>query len=113
MENQVGIEQLKKNLAVIAKTTGTVDAALADGKIDTMEAIGIAKDALGFFGVVRNLKEAKAELADLTTAEKTELVAHFRQEFDLKNDMAEMVVETVVEIALGFIKLAETREQAA
>jgi len=111
--NELGIEQLKKDLSVIAKVSGSVDRALADGKIDMMEGIGIAKDALGFFGVVRNLKAAKEELKNLTAEEKAELTVHFGKEFDLRNDAAEVVVETVVEIALGFINLAETRETEA
>lgn len=105
----LGIDQLKKDLTVIARVSGTVDKALADGKVDMFEGIGIAKEAIGFFGVVRNLKQAGDELQDLTGDEKTELVEHFKQEFDLKNDAAELMVETVVEIAVGFIKLSEAQ----
>ncbi|MHA7109256.1 hypothetical protein ACRTDU_03970 [Sunxiuqinia elliptica] len=104
---KLGIEVLKKNLTVIATVSGSVDRALEDGKVDVMEGIGIAKDSLGFFSVIKNLKPAKEELQDLSATEKQELVSHFEKEFDLRNDTAEMVVETVVEIALGFIKLKE------
>ncbi len=106
---KLGIEVLKKNLATVAKVSGTVDSAMSDGKVDMVEWIGIAKDSLGFFGVIRSLKEAKAELLDLSQVEKAELVDHFKKEFDLLNEMAETVVETVVEIALGFIKLREAQ----
>lgn len=110
---KLGIEVLKKDLVVIAKVSGTVDKALEDGHIETLEAISIAKDSLGFFSVIKNLKLAKQELKDLSETEKSELVEHFKQEFDLRNDMAEMVVETVVEIAIGFIKLSEARAEVA
>ena len=113
MEGKYGIEILKKDFTVIAKVSGTVDLALADGEVDLMEGINIAKDSLGFFGVIRNIKEAKNEVKDLTKNERNAIVEHFKAEFDLQNDVAEMVVESVVEIVLGFIKLQEATIQAA
>lgn len=111
MENQeLGIEVLKKDMLVVAKISGTIEDALEDSRISPIEGVLIAKDALGFFGVIKNWSKAQAELKNLSDQERVTLVNHFQTNFDLENDTAEYIVETVVEIMLGFVKLSEKKE---
>lgn len=97
---QAGIERLKKDLTILGKLVKTVDKALEDGKVNLVEGIGIAFKVADLIKVAKTFKEAKHELLDLTAEESIELENHFRQEFDLRNDQAEMVVEMMVELAL-------------
>lgn len=103
MAEEIGIKQLKKSLTVLAKITGAIDKALEDGKVNIAEGIGIAFKAVDLIGVIKNLKQARAELADLTEPEASELTEHFAKEFDLLNDEAEQMVEVVIDLALQIV----------
>jgi len=103
MEN---INVLKKDLITIAKTVNAVDKALEDNKISGLEWFEIGKAAVGFFQVIKTWKEAVLEVKDLTPSEKDELIEVFKETFDLKNDVAEMMVEGTIDILLGLIKTA-------
>lgn len=98
--DKIGIDRLKKNFTVIAKLVKAVDSALEDGKVNIAESVGIAFKAVDLIGVVKNLAEAKTELAHLEAQEMTELVAHFREVFELRSKDAEQMVETIMELAL-------------
>lgn len=97
---QTGIETLKKDLTILAKLVKSVDAALEDGKISLAEGIGAAFKAIDLISVIKSLKDARQEVADLTQAEMIELAEHFKKEFDLRNEKAEEMAETIVELAL-------------
>ena len=103
MAEKIGIEQLKKSLTVLAKVTGAIDKALEDGKVNIAEGIGIAFKAVDLIGVIKNLKQARAELADLSELEIVELTEHFSTEFDLRNEEAEQMVEVILELALQIV----------
>lgn len=95
-----GTEQLEKSLVVLAKVVRAVDGALEDGKITTAEWIGVAFKSVDLIGVIKNLKEAQEELFDLAEGEIERLIEVFKKEFDLNDDKAEEIVETIVELAL-------------
>ena len=99
----VRTEQLKKDLLVIAKIVNLVDNALEDGKVNVAEGVGLAFKAIDLIGVIKNFKQAQEELMDLTSDEVPEIVEAFKQEFDIDNDKAEEVVETVIELALNLV----------
>lgn len=105
--SKVGIETLKKNLTVIGKLVAAVDQALEDGKVSIPESVAIAFKAVPLIGVVKGIKDAKAELADLNAAELQELNAHFVKEFELRNDKAELMVEMVIELMLQVVLATE------
>jgi len=80
--------------------------AMEDGNINLL-------DALKFLPVLRELKPAiegakkiPAELKDLDEAEKAELLAYFKKEFELKDDELEAKVEMALEVGLSLSKLA-------
>ena len=95
-----GTEQLEKSLVVLAKVVKAVDGALEDGKITTAEWIGVAFKAVDLIGVIKNLKEAQEELFDLAEGEIEHLIEVFKKEFDLNDDKAEEIVESIVELSL-------------
>ena len=105
--NKQGIETLKKNITVAAKLIEAIDLALEDGKISAGEAIGAAFKAVPLIGVVKNIKEAKNEIADLTAVEVAELNAHFAKEFNLRNDKAEAMVEMVISLLFQLVDSTE------
>lgn len=98
---QVGIQKLKQDVTTVCKVIGTTDKALEDGKISLFEGVGIAKDAIGLIAVARGWKESKKEIEDLSPAEKQELTAHIEKEFDLRNDAAERMVETGLQLIIS------------
>ena len=97
------IVQLKKDFLVLAKLANAVDKALEDGKINVAEGVGLGFKALDLIGVVKNLKAAKEEIIDLTEEEITELTESFATEFDIANDKAEEIVETIIGLALSVL----------
>jgi len=101
--DQIGIERLKKSFTVVAKVVKAVDNALEDGKISMTEGIGIAFKSVDLIGVMKSLKEAGNELADMDADELPELVAHFKKEFDLNNEDAEMAIEAIIELVLELL----------
>jgi len=98
-----GIERITKTLVTLAKIAEGVEDALADDKISAGEGLKIAFDALGLISVVKNLKEIKEELFALTEEDIVTISVAFQQDFDLDNDAAEEIVETILELALNVI----------
>lgn len=98
-----GIDQLKQDLATLAKITKAVEGALEDGKISVAEGIGISFKAIDLIKVIKNLKELKEELLDLDVTEAPELAAYFAEVFDISNDKAEEVIEQIVVLAIQLL----------
>jgi len=65
-----------------------------------VEGVKIALKSLNLIKVVKNLRDAKAELLDLDGAEKAELKEHFAKVFELRNSEAEKLVESLVALAI-------------
>lgn len=103
----VGIENVKNDLATLAKIAKVVENALEDGKISVAEGIGISFKAVDLIKVIKNLKTVKEELLDLDTTEAPELAAYFAEVFDLENDKAEEVVEQIVIFAITLLDALE------
>lgn len=98
---KLGINVLKENLTIIASLVNTIDESLADKKVNVYEGIKIALKGISLIKVVKTIKDAKAEFLDLDGAEKGELVAHFKNEFKLRDREAELMVENIVSITVG------------
>jgi len=89
------MENLKDALATVIKIAEKTDEALEDGKVSISEGVGIAFSAIGLIKVVKDIKTISAEYMDLTDDQKTELAEWFKNEFDLRNDNVEEIVEMV------------------
>jgi len=89
----VGIESIKDALKTVIKVGTTVEDALEDKKVNFFEAIAIAKNSIGLWGVVKDFPNIKAEFLDLDGDEKQELIEYFADELDLDNDQVEEIIE--------------------
>lgn len=110
--NNYGNETLKKDVSIVCRVIGTVDKALEDGKVNLIEGIGIARDAVGLISVAKTWKDAKNELSELSTSEKSDLISHIEKEFELRNDVAEKFVETALQVIIS-LGAALTAQKAA
>ena len=98
---KVGIDVMKKDIAIIARVVMAIDKAKDDGKIKIAEWIAIGLKSVKLIEVVKTIKAAKQEFLDLDGAEKAELTAHVAKELDLRNDEVEGTIEGLVTIAIG------------
>ncbi len=89
------MEQLKKALKSIIKVVEKTDKAYEDKHISFGEWGGIAYSSLGLIRVVKNIGGLVKEYQDLTDKGRAELTEWFIQEFDIRNDKAEEIVEMV------------------
>jgi hypothetical protein len=92
----IGIEKLKpavKHLAQLISSSTQIDVN-GNGKIDTAEIFGIVQ-VLVFkvISIYGTLPDALNELKNVDSAERTELIKLFNEEFDLKNDVVESILE--------------------
>lgn len=102
-----GIKELKELLAFGFKLQKAI-ASLGDGKINVivdapkfLPALLSAPKAFGGIGLVL------AEIKDLDEAEREELLAFVRDEFDLSDDRLEELIEDTLEELLSLFKLAQ------
>lgn len=102
----MGIKETKDVVRFGLSLGDALKRALEDGSINIL-------DALKFLPVLKHLQEAiqgaskiPAELKDLDEAEKAELLAFFREEFDLSNDDLEAKIEAGLQVGLGLLQLA-------
>ncbi len=87
------MENLKQALQVIITTSMTVDKALDDKTISPLEWAQIAIKSIGFWRVVKNIEPIKNDLKNLSDEENKELAQWIEQEFDLRNDNLEQIIE--------------------
>ena len=89
------MENLKDALATVINIAEKVDESLEDGKISIGEGVGISFSAIGLIKVIKDIKPLMTEYTELTDDQKTELAEWFKNEFDLRNDNVEEIVEMV------------------
>jgi len=100
----IGIERIKKAIAVAAGFGKQIEAALADGKFTLSDAPAFVDDIIGLVTVAKEPKALLAEVKDLSAEETEELKQVFEEQFDLENDDTEKVVEQ------GIILICQTGE---
>lgn len=89
------MEHLKSALTTVIKIAEKADDALADGKISIAEGIGIAFSAIGLIKVVKNINKIVDDFDGLTNQSRAELITWFKNEFDIRNDNVEDIVEMI------------------
>ncbi len=107
-----GTETLKKNINLLIQIAEKVDESLEDGNLNIIEGIGIALQAVKAWGLVKDIDVMKAEYSDLDDLEKAELWSYFVDEFDLRSDKIEYIVEAVFSLLLemsSFVKLVSDK----
>ena len=112
-----GIENLKVVggfvISVIDRGEEITDADSAQGsKITTGEILGSIPMILGqTIGLIKAVPRLKEELTDIDEAEAKELQDWFVTEFDLDNDVAEVLVEEVVKIMIALAVVKKIKQK--
>jgi hypothetical protein len=102
---KLGIEQLKGALASLVNFAERIQECAQDGKINLWEKLSIAADGTALAIQISRAKQIKAEYEDLSEAERAEVIAFIRDEYDHNNAKTEEIVECAFESALALEKL--------
>ena len=89
------MENLKNAILKVVKVVEKTDDAFEDGQFTVIEGIGIGVNLVPFIGVFQSWKEIKAEYIALTDESRIELISWFTENFDIRNDNVEVIVEMV------------------
>ena len=106
MEELLGIEKLKTLTKFACDLTRQFVTSLADGWQWT-DSISFLDEAIQIPGIARSFPLIKAELADLSPAERLELAEYLQEEFDIPNDKLELAIESSIMQAISLITLYE------
>lgn len=99
------MENLKKALGKIFNTAGVVDRALEDKKIKGMEWVGIGASAIAWVWIFRNFDLIAEDLKSLQEDQLPELNEWVATNFDLRNDVAEGIVEEAIAMLAMFASI--------
>lgn len=102
-----GIEILKKNIGKVLTIIKKTDESLEDGKLSLIEAFGIGMTGIKAWGMWKEYALMKEEYMDLDDLEIQELHIYFCNEFDIKSDKIEEVIETLFLFLLNLKIIAE------
>jgi len=103
MNEKDAMTALTSDIITVCSVVGVVDKSLEDGKIDLIEAVGIAAKSIGLVKVARNYKDSLNTLTSLSTDEKNDLIQSVEKEFDLRNDKAERIVESIIQVIISLV----------
>jgi hypothetical protein len=102
----LGIDNLKKIVKFACDFTKQISSSLSDGWQWT-DAFAFVDEMAQVPGVAKSLNQAAAEIADLTSVERDELLAYLEAEFDIPNDKVEDFVEDAIAFSISAISLVE------
>lgn len=94
-----GIENIKKFIAFGFGLGTSVDDAMQDGKITFKDYVLFIDDVMKVPGVIGGAKHLKNELGDFSPDERLALTTWVKNEFDIKNDKVEEVIEKSIDVA--------------
>lgn len=105
------MEKTKNAIETLIKVGQKISGALKDGKISIGEGLGIATQIIPVVKVFGDIKEIKAELADIDEHGKAWLLQEFKEVFDLPNDELEAKIEAGVELLLNLGKVLLDKDE--
>jgi hypothetical protein len=113
MSSKLPVTSLIPVLLAAAVVGNLVGKVLEDDKVNVGD-LGAIVGSLGEFASFTSLKPgaALAESLDLDDAEKGQVLAAFRQKFDLKDDVTEGAVELLADASLGILVAVAKARQA-
>jgi hypothetical protein len=111
VDSKAGIQSIITIMDTVLAVGIDVAAALNDKKLSFAETLGMSKHIPGAIAAIKVARDLPAELSDLDDAERTEIIAHFAEKFDLPSDELEQRVERLFGIAVNLAEqIAETVE---
>ena len=103
------MSKLKEALSELISLAKLVEQSVDDKKITFAEGARLAVAGWRFWGEIKDFAALKDEFMSLTPDEKTELVAYFNEQFDLKHDnleeLIEQIFDAVIQLSSVFGKL--------
>ncbi len=112
MAEKRGVSELKDLLAFVLALLAASFDALADGKIGISDALRFLSALRKIGPALKGLTEIRAELADLTEAEKQELVAYIAGEFNIENNTVEQYIEQALALVVSLLDFLPLVAQA-
>lgn len=101
-QEKLGIVNITKAVVAAINLAEKIDSKLDDGKLSLMEALGVGISSFAdIVKVIRSGAQLKAEYKDLDPEERETLIKIVRNEFDLKNDRVEDVIEKAFEFLVN------------
>jgi hypothetical protein len=103
----LGIDNLKKLVKFSLDLSEQVVESTKDGWNWLTDPFSFLDELSQVPGVAKSWPAIKAELADLSPAERTELLEYIKSEFDIPDDKVEIFVENALQQAASLITLVE------
>lgn len=102
-----GIQESKELIAFTLKLGNGLGASLEDGKLSFTDAPKFMDAMMAAPAAFQGISEVPAEMKDLDEAEKAELIAYAKTEFDIPQDKVEELVEEGLSLAIAIYNFVE------
>lgn len=93
-----GLKETKEVIIFTAKLGNAIGKSLADGKITFTDAANFIDPLMKLPAAFAGIENVPAELSDMNEADRQELIQVAKDEFDLDNDKAEILIEDTFEL---------------
>lgn len=90
----LGIENLKKVVVAAVHLANKIDEITQDGFQPLGDLVSLLPNLADSIGVIKNGRDAWKEFQDLDDAERDEVLAVVKEEFDIDDDQLEDIVES-------------------
>ena len=101
--------KLKEALSELITLAKLVEQSIDDKKITFAEGARLAVAGWKFWGEIKDFEALKAEFLALEQVDKIELIRYFNEQFDLKHDdleeLIEQIFDAVIQLSSVFGKL--------
>ena len=108
----LGVENLKKVLVATLHLANKIDEVTQDGFQPFSDLAALLPNLVDGVSVIKNAKDAWAEFKDLDEAEREEILAYVKEEFDIADDILEGVIEKALDTISAVADLVVTLRDA-
>lgn len=95
---ELGIDLLKKASKAIIDVVEEGQTALADGKLQLTEIIGLFDNGYTLVKLYSKRDEILAQLKDVNSEERKELFEYIKEEYDAPEESADLIIDKVIDI---------------
>lgn len=106
MDKQIGIQETKELLDFGFKLQEGIISAMEDNKASLLDIPAFVPAIMSAPKAFANVHQVLAELKDLNSDERTELLEFARERFDLPDNDLEIIIEDTLEVILLNVKIA-------
>lgn len=105
-QEQYGIDAIKNLLDLGFKLHKGIASAMEDGKVTILDLTAFMPAAFAAPKALSNINLAWLQLSDLDDAEREEILAWAREQFDLSDDELELLIEDTLQAVLNDVRVA-------